>query len=81
VVTPLLAQDAAEGPSNEEAQKTFQHALQSEREHKLFFALDDFKKADKQDGGHCRACQDKIIQYGMDLQDWNARRKLPPPRW
>ena len=34
--------------------------------------MDDFKKADKQDGGHCAACKEKIVQYAMDLQDWKA---------
>ncbi len=34
--------------------------------------MDSFKKADKQDGGHCLACQEKIIKYGEELGDWKA---------
>jgi hypothetical protein len=34
--------------------------------------LDDFKKTDKQDGGHCAAYKEKTVQYAMDLQDWKA---------
>jgi len=29
-------------------------------------------KADKQDGGHCLACQKKMIKYGVDLGDWKT---------
>jgi len=32
-------------------------------------ALEEFKKADKQDGGQCLACQQKMIN-GMALGDW-----------
>ena len=35
-------------------------------------ALDDFKKADKQDGGHCKACQRKMMKYGIEFRDWKA---------
>ena len=35
-------------------------------------ALDAFKKADKQDGGHCLACQKKMIKYGIELQEWKV---------
>jgi thiol-disulfide isomerase/thioredoxin len=35
-------------------------------------ALDDFKKADKQDGGRCLGCQKSMIRYGLKLQDWKA---------
>src|SRR5437879_2406328 len=35
-------------------------------------ALDSFKKADKQDGGHCLRCQKKMIKYGMELRDWKT---------
>ena len=35
-------------------------------------ALDKFKKADKQDGGHCLACQKKMLKYGAELGDWKT---------
>jgi thiol-disulfide isomerase/thioredoxin len=35
-------------------------------------ALDSFKKADKQDEGHCLTCQQKMIQYGIELHDWKT---------
>jgi hypothetical protein len=36
------------------------------------FALGSFKKADKQDEGHCVACQKQMIKYGMELGDWKT---------
>lgn len=69
---PLLAQEVADGPTNAKAQKTFQNAIKSERQRDLYAALDDFAKADKQDGGHCLACQKKMVIYGEDLQHWNV---------
>jgi thiol-disulfide isomerase/thioredoxin len=63
--------DSKSGPTNEKAQKTFKNALGYLHDHMLGAALDEFKKADKQDGGHCVACQEKMIKYGMDLREWN----------
>jgi len=35
-------------------------------------ALDNFKKADKQDGGHCRECQRKMVKLGVELREWKT---------
>lgn len=45
------------------------------REGKTQWAFDGFKKADKQDGGHCLACQRQIIKYGTEFRDWKAAEK------
>jgi len=71
-ITPLLAQDQPEGPTNEKAQRTYKEALEDVRKHRIDFALDSFKKADKQDAGHCLACQKKMIQYGLELHEWKT---------
>jgi thiol-disulfide isomerase/thioredoxin len=72
VVPSLLAEAVNEGPSNEKAQKTYKQGLEylSKRQHAL--ALDSFKKADKQDGGHCLDCQRKILKYAVELRDWKS---------
>jgi thioredoxin-like negative regulator of GroEL len=43
--------------------------LQKQR---LGAAFDNFKKADKQDGGHCVACQANVLKYGLKFRDWKA---------
>ena len=69
----LLAQEKAdEGPTNPKAQKTYKEALEYVRERRPDAALDAFKKADKQDGGRCVACQKNMIKYGSELGDWKT---------
>ena len=70
--TLLLAQDPPDGPGSEKARKTFREAVEFEKKHDTFWALDRYKKADKQDGGRCTACQMKMIRYGIERGDWKA---------
>jgi peroxiredoxin len=72
VSTPALAQEKADGPADEKAQKTYKEASQFLHERRADLALGDFKKADKQDGGHCLACQKQMIKYGVQLGDWKT---------
>lgn len=68
----LYAQDAKDGPQSEKAKKTFNDGLMLLRRGDEVWALDAFKKADKQDGGQCKTCQIKMIKYGVQLQDWKT---------
>ncbi|MGA2202811.1 MAG: hypothetical protein ABSG40_12685 [Terriglobales bacterium] len=72
LVVSSLAQNDAEGPTNEKAQKTYKRALEDLHQHMTSAALDGFKKADKQDDGHCLACQKKMIKYGIELGEWKT---------
>jgi thiol-disulfide isomerase/thioredoxin len=69
---PLLSQENTEGPTNEKAQKSYQDALKNLNQRMIFQALDDFRKADKEDGGRCAACQKKMIKYGLEVGDWKT---------
>ena len=60
------------GPANEKAQKTYKEALDLVRMRRPGPALEEFKKADKQDGGHCLACQKQMIYFGSKFGDWKA---------
>src|SRR5208282_6405383 len=71
-LTPLSAQEPAEGPKSEKGQKAYKEGMKDLQEGKKEFALDEFKKADKQDGGQCLACEKKMIKYGVELQDWKV---------
>jgi thiol-disulfide isomerase/thioredoxin len=68
----IQAQDKSDGPTNEKAQKTYQEALRYSHGREKIPAFESFKKADKQDGGHCVACQKQIIKFGVELEDWKA---------
>lgn len=71
-VAPLLAQEKAEGPTNEKAQKTYKEAFEYLHHGMTGAALDGFKKADKQDDRRCVACQKMMIKYGIELRDWKT---------
>jgi len=65
-------QEKAEGPQDAKAQKSYNEGMDALRYHRISDALDKFKKADKQDGGHCLGCQKKMIKYGSELGEWKV---------
>ena len=69
---PSMGQVKADGPTDEKAKKSYEKGLQNVKEHKTDFALDQFKKADKQDGGHCKTCQRQMVKYGLELGEWKT---------
>ncbi len=68
----LMAQEKKDGPADEKAQKTYKEALDRLHEHNPVAALGEFKKADKQDGGRCMACQKEMIHYGTKFGEWKT---------
>lgn len=73
--TPAFAQETKNGPTSEKAKKSYQEGMDLLRQRKEMWALDAFKKADKQDEGRCNACQKQIIKYGVRLGDWKAAQQ------
>ena len=71
-IMPVQAQDDSDGPSNEKARKTYKQGLDYIHQRVTESAIESFKKADKQDDGHCSACQKKMIKYGMELGEWKT---------
>jgi thiol-disulfide isomerase/thioredoxin len=73
IAASLFAQEKTdEGPTSQKAQKAYQEAQEYLRQHRFGSALGDFKKADKLDNGRCLACQKKMVQYGIQVQDWKT---------
>jgi thiol-disulfide isomerase/thioredoxin len=72
ILLPVLAQDVADGPTDEKAKKTYKDAVNALHEYGRQNALEGFAKADKQDGGHCLACQRQMIKYGIELNEWKT---------
>jgi hypothetical protein len=60
---------------HEKAHKTYKHALAALRDRRQDIALDEFKKTDKQDGGHCRGCQKQMINTELSWADGNCRAR------
>ncbi|MGA9984958.1 MAG: redoxin domain-containing protein, partial [Acidobacteriaceae bacterium] len=70
-ITVVRAQET-KGPTDPKAQKSWQEAEGWIRQRKYDAAVDSFRKANKQDGGHCAACASKIIEYGIKSGDFKA---------
>jgi thiol-disulfide isomerase/thioredoxin len=62
----------SDGPTDPKAQKTYAQGVEWQRQHNQQEALESFKKADKQDGGRCIACQKKMISLGLQTGDFKA---------
>ncbi len=71
-LSPAGAQSNDVKPTDEKALKTYNAAVQLMRDKMQVAALGEFKKADKQDGGHCYACQRQMIRLGSEFDDWKA---------
>jgi thiol-disulfide isomerase/thioredoxin len=70
LLLPAIAQNIDDGPTNEKAQKTYKDAVSALHAYGRAVALEGFTKADKQDGGHCVACQKQMVKYGVELSNW-----------
>ena len=68
IVSGAVAQS---GPTDPKAQKTYTEAQDLLKQRKNMWALDGFKKAAKQDG-HCIACDEQIINLGLEMDDYKA---------
>jgi tetratricopeptide (TPR) repeat protein len=64
----------AEAPASSNARKTFFKAAKELEEHKYAPALEDFRKADSQDGGRCVPCELQAFKVAKQLQDYTAAR-------
>lgn len=65
LILPCSAQPGPSGPSDSHAQKTFAEAKQLFNRHQYAFALDGFRKADKQDGGRCVPCENLAYEAAL----------------
>jgi thiol-disulfide isomerase/thioredoxin len=62
-------------PADPKAKQTFEDAVKLLKKHDYTFALDGFRKADKQDGGHCVPCEMKAYIAARESQDFKAARE------
>ncbi|HEY0702775.1 MAG TPA: redoxin domain-containing protein [Candidatus Acidoferrales bacterium] len=72
LTAPLFAQNSNDGPRSDKALKSYKQGLEFTEHGDRQAALESFKKADKQDEGHCHACQNQMIKYGAELGDWKT---------
>jgi hypothetical protein len=71
-LSPSRAQNNDVKPTDAKALKTYNSAVELMSERQQAAALGEFKKADKQDGGHCYACQKQMIRLGSEFDEWKT---------
>ncbi|HEY0795743.1 MAG TPA: redoxin domain-containing protein [Acidisarcina sp.] len=69
---PAPTSSVASGPTDPKAQKTFAEAKNFLKHDQPVWALAGFRKADKQDGGHCRACEEEAVKAALVMNDFKA---------
>lgn len=63
--TPKSDQPKPGEPTDPKARKTFASAIDWEKHHDLTSAISDFRKANKQDGGHCTECLHRAFDLAL----------------
>ena len=59
-------------PTDPKARKTWADALDWQKRGQTAFAIDAFRKANKQDGGHCVDCQDRAYSLAIQINDFKS---------
>jgi thiol-disulfide isomerase/thioredoxin len=63
-------------PTDPKARKTFAEAIDWQHHGNKSSALDDFRKANKQDGGHCSQCLSRAYFLAQQLNDYKAQEGI-----
>jgi peroxiredoxin len=66
------AETPSSGPADARAQRTFADAKQHFSRHEYGFALEEFRKADKQDGGACGSCEQWAYDSALPSGQYKA---------
>jgi thiol-disulfide isomerase/thioredoxin len=59
-------------PTDPKARKTYAEAVDWQRRGETALAIDTFRKANKQDGGHCEQCQNSAYSLAMEINDFKS---------
>jgi thiol-disulfide isomerase/thioredoxin len=59
-------------PTNEKARKTYEEAREWMKRRAYASAIDDFRKANKQDDGHCKDCLTRAYKLAIEIGDYKA---------
>jgi len=59
-------------PKDPKVLNTYTDGIEFLRQHDRAAAMSAFKKADKQDGGHCAACRQRILDLGEKTGDYKS---------
>lgn len=69
------AQLAPAGPADARAGKVYAKAMKELEDRKYLLALDDLRKADRQDASHCKGCEIQAYNIAKLLEDYKTARE------
>ena len=63
-------------PASPKARKTFAEAVDWQNQGHLAVAMEEFRKANKQDGGHCMLCLNRAYLLAQRMNDYKTQESL-----
>jgi thiol-disulfide isomerase/thioredoxin len=72
----VAAQSNTGGPDDAKARKTFDEAAEWERHGAKEAAADEYRKANKQDGGHCATCLNRAYRLALESGDYKTAQAV-----
>jgi len=72
----VAAQSNPGGPTDAKARKTFDQAVDWERHGEKEAAVEEFRKANKQDGGHCATCLNRAYRLAIESGDYKNAQAI-----
>jgi hypothetical protein len=67
-----FAQTAPTDPTDPKAKATFAEGEALRKSRQYSFAVDAFRKANKQDGGHCQVCMLEAVRSALQMADYKS---------
>jgi len=68
--------DQPSQPTDPKARKTFNDAITWQQHGQNAVAIDEFRKANRQDGGHCAACLSRAYQLAIEFNDFKDAENI-----
>jgi thiol-disulfide isomerase/thioredoxin len=72
----VAAQSNAGGPNDPKARKTFDEAVEWERHGDKEAAAEEYRKANKQDGGRCATCLNRAYKVALESGDYKTAQAV-----
>jgi thiol-disulfide isomerase/thioredoxin len=63
-------------PTDPKALKTFKDAVEFQKRGMKLVAIDEFRKANKQDNGHCPACLNRALDMALEMDDFKDAESI-----
>lgn len=73
---PPASKPNSDQPTDAKALKTFHSAQKWQQSHEFAAAVGDYRKANRQDGGHCASCLQIAYELAMEINDYKQAEEI-----